>query len=80
MYLMFGGACLKLKLMFLMTKVNMRVEEIILHAKNPINMLYFTLEDAKSDMVRIFDGILLPIKFYNDNQQIKIPPHYKLVV
>ena len=57
MYLMFGGACLKLKLMSLMTKVNMRVEEIILHAKNPINMLYFTLEDAKSDMVRIFDGI-----------------------
>ena len=25
--------------------------------KNPINMLYFTLKKAKSDMVRIFDRI-----------------------
>ena len=57
MYLMFGGACLKLKLMSLMTKVNMRVEDILLHAKNPINMLYFTLKEAKIDMVRIFDSI-----------------------
>ena len=72
MYLMFGGACLKLKLMSLMTKVNMRVEDILLHAKNPINMLYFTLADAKSDMVRIFDSLSQPIKFYKDNQQIKM--------
>ena len=56
-YLMLGGACLKLKLMSVMTKVNMRVEDILLHAKNRINMLYFTLKEAESDMVRIFESI-----------------------
>ena len=62
MYLMFGGACLKLKLMSLMTKVNMGVEDILLHAKNPINMLYFTLKEAQNDMVSIFDSSILEIR------------------
>lgn len=62
MYLMFGGACLKLKLMSLMTKVNMRVEDILLHAKNPINMLYFILKEAKNDMVSIFGSNILEVR------------------
>ena len=62
MYLMFGGACLKLKLMSLMTKVNMRVEDMLLHAKNPINMLYFILKEAKNDMVSIFGSNILEVR------------------